>query len=133
MYVYPLCHTQHTKTPCILIKCRGRNRPLCKIWLHGVDDGQNVQGIGQNQMLWKLQITLLKKPCFASKHIIQNCIKGSCSIWPLGTMHTYTLECVDPTDGGGGVWRIGVVLIPDVIVRLTGQQTNHATSKLLTL
>ena len=25
-----------------------------------------------------------------------------------GTMHTYALECVDPTDGGGGVWRMGL-------------------------
>src|SRR4029434_6532101 len=26
----------------------------------------------------------------------------------LPAIHTYALECVDPTNGGGGVWRMGL-------------------------
>ena len=49
--------------------------------------------------------------------------------WYLGTMHTYALECLIQwmSEEESGAW--GSVDTRDVIVRLTGQQTNHATSK----
>ena len=50
-----------------------------------------------------------------------------------GTLTLYALECVDQrmAEEESGAW--GCVDNGDNIVRLTGQQTNHAASKLFTL
>ena len=70
------------------------------------------------QSLYMACMLYAHAPCLPHGDYILTLLVGQLLHWT----DTYALECVDPTDGGGGVWRMGFTFCNATVIAKT---TNH--------